>query len=209
MASKLYYDSGKPSGLGTLKKLQEAARQSKLGKKPGELKRWLEIQDPYTLHRQLRRKFPRNPYTVNNLFDVWESDLIDVQAFGKFNDNYKFVLTVIDVFSKFLHIVPLKSKSGMVVTSAFKSILENPKYSKPVQIQPIWVRTDKGKEFLNRHFQDMLKNKGIHLQVCRNPDVKCSIVERAQRNVRDKLYRYFTYTNSNRYIDVLQKFVDA
>jgi hypothetical protein len=55
----------------------------------------------------------------------------------------------------------------------------------------------------------MLKNKGIHFQVCRNPDVKCSIVERAQRTVRDKLYRYFTYTNLNRYIDVLQKFVDA
>jgi len=55
----------------------------------------------------------------------------------------------------------------------------------------------------------MLKNKGIQFQVCRNPDVKCSIVERAQRTVRDKIYRYFTYTNSNRYIDVLQKFVDA
>jgi hypothetical protein len=91
------------------------------------------MQDAYTLHRKLRRKFPRNPYTVNNLIDVWESNLIDVQAFGKFNHNYKFLLTVIDVFSKLLHIVPLKSKSGMAVTSAFKSILENPKYSKPIQ----------------------------------------------------------------------------
>jgi hypothetical protein len=105
------------------------------------------MQVAYTLHRQLRHKFPRNPYTVNKLFDVSESDLTDVQAFGKCNDNYKFLLTVFDVFSKFLHIVPLKSKSGMTVTSAFKSILENPKYSKPIQRQPLWVRTDKGKEF--------------------------------------------------------------
>jgi len=139
MASKLYYDPVKTSGFANLKKLQEAARQSKLGKKSGELKRWLGMQDVYTLHRQLRRKFPRNPYTVNNLFDVWESDLIDVQDFGKFNDNYKFLVTVIDVFSKFLHIVPSKSKSGMAVTSAFKSILKNPKYSKRIQRQPIWV----------------------------------------------------------------------
>ena len=87
--------------------LQEAARQSKLGKKPGELSSWLETQDSYTLHRPLRRKFPRNPYTVNNLFDVWRCDLIDVQAFRKFN-NYKILLTVVDVFSKYLHIVPLK-----------------------------------------------------------------------------------------------------
>jgi len=55
----------------------------------------------------------------------------------------------------------------------------------------------------------MLKNKGIKFQVCRNSDVKCSIVERAQRTVRDKIYKYLSYSNSNRYIDVLQKFVDA
>jgi len=145
-----------------LKKLQEAAIHSKLGKSSGEFLSWSLTQDTYILHRPVRRKFPRNPYTVNNLFDVWECDLIDVQAFGKFN-KYKILLTVIDVFSKYLHILPLKSKTG---TSAFKSILENPKYSKPIERQPIWVRTDKGKEFLNRHFQDMLKNKGILFQVC-------------------------------------------
>ena len=105
------------------------------------------MEDAYTLHRQLRRKFPRNPYTVCKFFDVWESDLINVQAFGKFNNNYKILLAVIDVFSKFLHILPLKIKFGTAVTSAFKSILENPKYSKRILRQPIWVRTDKGKEF--------------------------------------------------------------
>ena len=46
---------------------------------------------------------------------------------------------------KFLHIVPLKSKMGIAVTAAFKSILKNPKYSTPVQRRPIWVQTDKGK----------------------------------------------------------------
>ena len=55
----------------------------------------------------------------------------------------------------------------------------------------------------------MLKNKGIQFQVCRNPDVKCSIVERAQRTIRDRVYKFFTYSNTRRYIDVLQKFVNA
>jgi len=209
MTSDLYYDPAKPSAFSSLKKLQHAAKQSKLGKKPSEIKSWLEMQDAYTLHKPLRRRFPRNSYTVNNLLDVWEADLVDVQAFSKFNDNYKYLLTVIDVFSKFLHIVPLKSKMGTSVTLAFQSILKDPKYSKPVQRRPIWVRTDKGKEFLNKHFQDMLKHEDIQFQVCRNPDVKCSIVERAQRTVRDRLYRYFTYTNAYRYIDVLPQFVKA
>jgi len=55
----------------------------------------------------------------------------------------------------------------------------------------------------------MLKIEGIQCQVCRNPDLKCSIVETAQRTIRDKAYKYFTYSNTNSYIDILQKFVDA
>ena len=69
------------------------------------------------------------------------------------------------------------------------------------------VRTDKGKEFLNKTFQDMLKREGIEFSVCRNPDLKCSIIERAHRTLRDKLFKYFTYKNTHRYIDVLQDFV--
>jgi len=55
----------------------------------------------------------------------------------------------------------------------------------------------------------MLKREGIKFLVCRNPDVKCSVVERAHRTIRDRLYKYFTYKNTFRYIDVLQKFVKA
>jgi len=105
------------------------------------------MQDEYTLHKSLRRPFPRNRYTVNNILDVWECDLIDVQSLSRFNDNHKNLLTVIDVFSKLLHIVTLKSKMGPTVTSAFQSILKDPKYSTPLRRRPIWVRT-KAKNFL-------------------------------------------------------------
>jgi len=71
------------------------------------------------------------------------------------------------------------------------------------------VRTDKGKEFLNKHFQEMLKREGIQFQVCKNPNVKFSVVERAHRIIRDRLYKYFTYKNTYRYIDVSPKFVKA
>jgi hypothetical protein len=84
------------------RKTEQAWKEAERNKKS-----WLEVQDAYTLLKQL----PRNLYTVNNFVDVWECDLVDVQAFSKFNDNYKYVYlpTVIDAFSKFLHIVPLKS----------------------------------------------------------------------------------------------------
>ena len=139
--------------------------------------------------------------------DIFECDLLHVQALSKYNDGYKYLLTVIDVFSKFLHIVPLKSKTGKAVSSAVHSVLQNPKYLKPRKRRPIWVRTDKGKEFLNTAFQNLLKHEGIQFEICKNPDIKCSIVERAHRTIRDKLYKFFTHKNTYRYIDVIQEFV--
>jgi hypothetical protein len=154
---------------------------------------WLLKQDTYTLHRAARKRFPRNPYTVNNINNICECDLVDVQGLTRYNDGVKYLLTVIDVFSKFLHIIPLKRKTGTAVTSAFQSILNDPRYMKPIRKRPVWLRTDRGKKFLNRSFQDMLKREGIQFQICKNPDVKCSVFERAHRTIRDKLYKYFTY----------------
>jgi len=45
----------------------------------------------------------------------------------------------------------------------------------------------------------MLKREGIQFQMCKNPDVKCSVVERSHRTIRDRIYKYFTYKNSYRY----------
>jgi len=78
---------------------------------------------------------------VNNVMDVWECDLVDVRALGRFNDNYKYILSVIDVFSKFLHLVPLRSKTGTAVLSAFTSIYKDSSRRK----RPVLVRRTKAK----------------------------------------------------------------
>jgi transposase InsO family protein len=100
---------------------------------------------------------------------VWELDLIDVQNLAKYNDNQRYLLSAIEVFSKFLHIFHLKSKTGQFVASAFLSIFDSPKYKKPLRTRPIWVRTDRGKEFLNNNFQDALKLEGIDFQFVETP----------------------------------------
>jgi len=78
--------------------------------------------------------------------DVWECDLVEVRALAKFNDKCKHILSVIDVFSK----------TGTVVASAFHSIFKDQKQRRRRRRRPICVRTDKGKEFLNKNFQEML-----------------------------------------------------
>lgn len=71
------------------------------------------------------------------------------------------------------------------------------------------MRTDKSKEFVNKTFQDTLKYETIEFVVYENPEVKCSVNERAQLTIREWLNQYFTYRKSYRYIDLLPKFVTA
>jgi transposase InsO family protein len=202
-ATKVYYDPSHPAAFGTLRKLAAVVPSEKNDK----LQTWLQEQDAFTLHRPVRKRFPRNSYSVNNLMDIWELDLVDIQAFTKHNKGYKYLLTAIDVFTKFLHVVPVKTKTGVAISEAFLSIFKDPRYSRGQR--PIWVRTDRGKEFLNRTFQAMLKREGIQHQICRNPDIKCSIIERVHRTLREKIYKYFTANNTYKFIHILPKFVDA
>jgi len=122
----------------------------------------------------MRKRFPHNPYTVTNVMDVWECDLLDVYDHAKYKDNHRYIPSVIDLLSKFLHMIPIKKKGRPSVASTFRSIFDDPKYS--TGRRPIWVRNHNGKEFLNKHFQDMLRNEGdIQFQVCRNCDLKFAI----------------------------------
>ena len=65
--------------------------------------------------------------------DIWECDLVDVQGLSKHKDGIKYLLIFVDIFSKFLHIVPLKSKTGPSVTAAFQSVLKDRRYLKPLR----------------------------------------------------------------------------
>jgi hypothetical protein len=88
------------------------------------------------MKRRVRKRFPRKPSSVNNVTDVWECD-VEFQTFSKFNNNYRYMLTVIDdAFSKFLHISPIKAKTGMVVASVIRLIFKDPRYSKTLCTRP-------------------------------------------------------------------------
>ena len=113
----------------------------------------------------------RNRYTVTNVMDVWECDLLDVQSLAKYNDTHRYILSVINVFSKYLHLFPVETESGPFNASAFRSIFHDDDLRRPV-----WYRTDKGKYFINKH-----------LQMCKNPYVKCVVGERTHRMIRDRL----------------------
>ena len=82
------------------------------------------------LHKPIRRKFKKRRVLVGGIDRIWAADLVDMQAFAKFNRGVKYLLGVIDVFSKYGWLIPLKDKTGKSVSSALKTIFEERKPEK-------------------------------------------------------------------------------
>lgn len=198
---KLYYDPGHYAGYSATENLSRAARPNF---SRNEVVRWLESQDAYTLHRPLRRKFPRLHYSVTNIDDLWEADLIELRNLKSYNDGYTYLLVIIDVLSKYAWVEPLRDKTSSSVIKAFQRVL-----SRSGGRVPVYLQTDKGKEFVARPMQKFLKENDIRFRVARNPDVKAAVVERFNRTLKERMWRYFTHKNTRRYVDVLQNIVSA
>lgn len=171
------------------------------------VKRFLHNQDAYTLNRSVNRNFKRNHYYVNYINDLWQIDLADVSLYAKQNDGYKYLLTVIDVLTKYAFVKPLKNKTAVTVTRAFRQILDSGRG------WPKAVSSDKGTEFKNKHMQALLKARGINQQFLLTTSLfKASNVEIFNRTLKTRMFRYFTYKgkdNYRRYIDVLDDIVNA
>jgi len=121
--------------------------------------------------------------------------LADLSNISSYNDGARYLLTCTDVFSKKAWAVPVRTKTGREVANAFEKIFLDGT-SKVVQ-------SDKVTEFLNSTFQGMLKRRGIKFYTSENEDLKASVVERFNRTLKSKMYRYFTHKNTRRYVDAL------
>ena len=199
---ELYYDSKHPSAYTSLENVYRAARKVLPTLKRREVDEWFRTQLTPTLHKPTRVTFPRNRVLVFNIDDQWQADLADMSSKAEYNDGYTFILTCIDCFSKYAWAIPIMSKRGEEIVQAFKRILKR-SGRKPKRLQ-----TDKGKEFLNTKVQSFLRENGIQLFTTES-DKKASIVERFNRTMKGRMYKYFTANNTYRYVDVLQSLVDG
>ncbi|GFX34101.1 uncharacterized transposon-derived protein F54H12.3 [Trichonephila clavipes] len=95
--------------------------------KKKDVKHWLSQKDAYTLHKPVRHKFQRNRVFVSDIDRQFQADLVDMQSLAEFNKGYKYLLTCIDLFSKFAWAVPLKDKFGKSVKSGLEIIFKERK----------------------------------------------------------------------------------
>lgn len=153
------------------------------------------------LHRQARKNFKRRRFIQRGILDTWQIDLVEMIPYAKFNKGYKYMLTVIDVFSKYAHALPVKSKSGVDVTNVFKRIIELNKNKYPKNLH-----TDQGKEFYNFNFKNLMTELNIN-HYHTHSNMKASIVERFNRTLKNKMWKKFSLQGNYKWINILDELI--
>ena len=117
----LYYYPESPASFGRAEAVYHATKEDgKFQPSCNEIRTWLRQQDTYTLHRPVRYRFKRNRVIVGGIDKEWEADLVVMDSLSKENNGYKYILTVIDVLSKYAWVEPLKTKSGKIWLNCLK-----------------------------------------------------------------------------------------
>ena len=197
LLEKIYYSLDSPGNYAGITNLYKQAKKQNPKITINTVKKFLAKQYVYTLHKPARRNFERSKVIVPGPNYQFQMDLSDICNIKEHNDDIRYLLTCIDVFSKYAWAIPIKNKSGDEIVTAYAKITKTPKV----------IQTDEGKEFLNKKFQNLLKEKNIRFFTSKNRQIKCSIVERFNRTLKTKIWKHFSVTRKYRYIDALPDIV--
>jgi hypothetical protein len=154
------------------------------------------------LHKPARVHYKRRNFIMKGIDDTWQIDLVEMHRHARENKGFNYILTGIDVFSKFAFAIPVKKKTGKDVTAAFKKVLVDTKRS------PTNLHTDLGREFYNATFQDLMKEYSInHYSTFSNQ--KAFFCERLNRSLKEIMYREFTVRGNHKWLNLLNRVVET
>ena len=199
----LILDEDSPYPLsGNVQELLGAARA--LGVPGPTAQTYLHSDPTFTLHRLQCQHFPRSRMVAGPSVNhhTWQADLVEMQDPKLVqNNNYcctHYLLTVIDILSKYAWVVSLKSKWGMAMRDALRHLLEN----EPIQRRPMKLQTDQGKEFYNQHMKRLLDQYGIH-HYSTQGETKAAVAEQFNCTLKELTHKYMTAHNTLKYLDAL------
>ena len=146
-----------------------------------------------------KRNYITNKTNVYHIDEIWSFDILDFKDYGPENNRgYRYVLVIIDNFSKYGWTIPLKNENAQTIKDSFENILINSKR------KPNLIETDRGKEFYNSIFQGFLNKNNIKLY-SRNSSYGAVFAERFNRTIRDLLKKIVFEQGDANWIDVLSK----
>lgn len=152
------------------------------------------------LHKTARRNYPRRRVIMRGINDLLQADLVEMIPYSTTNKNFKYLLTIIDTFSKFAWAIPIKNKTANATSSAMESVLKTLKHS------PKNLQTDDGTEFFNSIFKKLTSKYGIN-HYSTYSGLKASIVERFNRTLKSKMWKQFSMQGTYKWIDIISGLV--
>jgi hypothetical protein len=155
------------------------------------------IQYRKELTKPAPKQFTRRRTIVLGNNDIWTADIVDYSRLAKVNKGFKYLLCVMDIYSRFAFVFPLKDKKGSSIITCFKKLKD---YGRN-----LWV--DKGGEFLGNDFKKFCKDNDINIYHTYG-DSKAVYIERFNRTLKQKINNYFIENNTDRYIDTLTDIVE-
>lgn len=158
LLNSIYRDYSNPGGLGSINALYREARKRNKNITLRDVKSFMENNRTYTLHKVSKKKFPRRKILAPKPLVILSCDLADFSHLQRYNKGFRYIMVCLDVFSRYLQVVPLKRKSALSSTHAMRIILESDQskgYSR--------LYTDLGSEFYNSDLRKYLSQKRIKL----------------------------------------------
>lgn len=188
----LYYDP--EQGFLSANKLY--AKAKKYGYTMRNIKDWLKNQETVQLNRPTTSKQEYGKIVSRHVDDIWQADLMDMQKLYKFNSNYKWLLTIIDIYSRYAWMIPLKTKSTSEVRAAMEPLLAESKLQN--------LTTDNGKEFTGNEMQTLLRQLNIkHWTHEPGSHNTLGVIERLNKTIRILLNKYFSAFKTRKWLDII------
>ena len=199
---EIYYDP--VVGYQSREKLYQKAKEKGVKISRREVKEWLETQDTYTRYKPIVRKHKFRKTYVKELADQIQLDLVDMGKYKHKNKGYYWILTGVEILSRYAFALPVYRKDTKNMTEAVRGLLEE--FKLRFDKHPNVVQFDDGKEFYNVGVKALLEDNNIKYFSTQS-DKKASIVERFNRTLKTMMWKYFYSKGTYNWVDVLNDLV--
>lgn len=186
-------------GLISLDKLYQKVKDKGISR--DQVRKFIKSQAVAQIHKPINKKRDYIPITSPAPNNIYQADLIDLKKLSHFNSGYKYILTIIDIFSRRATAIPLKDKKDKSLVNAFKKMLDD--FGTPNNLT-----TDNGSEFINKLVKELLMKEEVkqHFTFPEDHNI-LGVVERFNRTLKTMISKYMTAYDTKKYIPILNDLI--
>lgn len=202
----IYTNPEAPASFSGPKKLYDQSKKDGQNISLKDVKKWLKSQNVYTLFRETKKPLRNREVIVEGYLSHLETDLMDIRQYSKHNNNFNYVLCLLDTFSRYLWIKLLKNKRFTSMHKAFNALIKQI-YHKNIK-NIISLKSDRGSEYTSSKFKHYCKKNNIK-QYFSTSDLQAHLVERVQKTIKRRIMKYMIENNTEKFIHILPKIVNS